>query len=371
MDEYQKLLIEAEELDDGPGKVALAERAVRVADTQQHFQRQFESRQYLIDAAFSGGIPDRLFVAISWCLAMLDKQEEPPDWLDRDRLLWQCKLAISWMSAYHEVAVSQYDTLVEDSIARYEQHGASPRSVYQVAMIGQFFMGRRDVGERYHDLANQSAYDMFADTRAWEAYFEAEYLFATGQDAAGLKLLEPWLRNPRAAADAYPYFARKALLLLLRERRAGEALHHQRLACQQMGMNPRFLAHAAYHIMFLTLRRDFAGAIRMLGRHLPLAMASSNPASRMYMWCGASLALRLTQRCGASSGLRLVLPDAVRAQLSADDGDDPYTQAVAWFERELAVVVEKFNQRNGNQHVTGLIEKIRAYEELMLDRPLT
>ena len=78
-DEIVELMFAADEVEAGPLRVELFERAVRIADTHNDLDLAFQMRMDLIEAATFGGMPEVSLVAFAWCLA---KSDENPDRFD-------------------------------------------------------------------------------------------------------------------------------------------------------------------------------------------------------------------------------------------------------------------------------------------------
>src|ERR671935_3056317 len=90
--DVRRLLAEAAGLPPGPVQVELLAEAARVADSHNDTATGFRVRKRLMDAALSGGQPDRMAVAFTWCVAQSDRDPEavPPT-----EILWQYRWVIS------------------------------------------------------------------------------------------------------------------------------------------------------------------------------------------------------------------------------------------------------------------------------------
>src|SRR2546423_171783 len=91
------ILGEAEELDEGPGQIALTEEAVRLADTHGDDIWGYNARMQLTKAATFGGRPDVALVSFTWCLARYDRE---PDLFDTHQLFWHYKWVVQHVDKF-------------------------------------------------------------------------------------------------------------------------------------------------------------------------------------------------------------------------------------------------------------------------------
>src|SRR5262245_23488817 len=105
------ILAEAAGLDDGPGKVALLEEAVRLADHAHDVDAGFEARLRLMEAALVCGSADVLLIAYSWCLAQAERE---PDHFGLYQVLWRYRWAIVFLPVFPEISRVQIVNAVAD-----------------------------------------------------------------------------------------------------------------------------------------------------------------------------------------------------------------------------------------------------------------
>src|SRR5207244_7818692 len=105
--------------------------AVELADYCGEIDWRFYTRYELIRAGFAGGEPDKMLVALTWCLA---KCEELGGCFDQSYLLWGCKFALSYITSFPHISREQIEALYVDVSNRYRKFGASLRTPHVYAM---------------------------------------------------------------------------------------------------------------------------------------------------------------------------------------------------------------------------------------------
>jgi tetratricopeptide (TPR) repeat protein len=353
-DEIYELMERAEDLSDETAKVALLDEAVRLADADQDLDLQFGTRMMLISSCFMGGHPEKMLVAISWCLGSFDRSGDSLSNVDYEVVLWQCKHAISYAPRFLQISYDQFNELLTDVLDRYEKSGISPRSVYMIACSSEMFMGHFDKATEYRHLLRQSPIDHFYEGKAWELCIDVEYLSETGQQDEALSRLEPMLENPALAEEVYPWFAHFAMMQLTQKGRVDEALQCQRRAYRMTANNPKFIDNLGQQIIFLAHIKKFPQAIKIFERHLPLAMQTLTYGARFFFYLASWFMLKRLAAAGRSE-----LPLHLPAELQPLGIDDVYqTEAlIDWFHEGFHDLELKFNQRNGNDYFSKIVKR--------------
>ena len=104
---YEILVDQAEELDEGPEKIALVEEAVREADLQRDPYLSFMVRMDLVRAAAFGDAREKAVVAFSWCLAQFDAEPQRYGGEQYFHLLWRYKWILGGMAYFPQMSKQQ------------------------------------------------------------------------------------------------------------------------------------------------------------------------------------------------------------------------------------------------------------------------
>lgn len=116
--EVNQLLDEATELSMGPARVAMIERAVRIADGIPDDELAFGARMELVTTATFAGMPQRSLVAFAWLLGKCDAE---PDRFDVEDLLFPYRWIVEDVPYLIDVSAERVDALIDDMEARYRR----------------------------------------------------------------------------------------------------------------------------------------------------------------------------------------------------------------------------------------------------------
>jgi hypothetical protein len=122
--------------------------------------------------------------------------------------------------------------------------------------------------------------------------------------------------------------------------------HHVR-GYRFVARNPRYLARVGDHIAFLALTNNTARALALLARHLPVALATIDQASRFKFYLNSRLLMDVLRDQGKAT-VKLRLTD--RFPLYRTRGDYGVAEMIAWFDARLDDTAARFDARNGNDY---------------------
>ncbi len=361
--QFHQLIQESRKLPPGALPVSMLEEAVRMADAHLDTMDQFYGRSCLINACFAGGKPLPLFVALAWNLAVLDKKSFQLTPYQLDELLWHCKHAISYSPSFTTVSYDRFQQMLGDVLKRYSEAGFSPRPVYQLAAAGESFMGHQEIALELHETGKTFAKDSLSETPPWELYLDIHMLFAEDREDEAISRIEPMLADPRRAEDVDPWFVYLMLFRLLDLDREQEAIGHHQRVIAKIQHNPKFVSQVGNHASFLASIGRESRALVLIEKHFDMALAASDQYTRLIFslhgWFlmqrlanqgETDIAFRIPQ-CAADAEMTLPLPESDRGRVA--------TQEMAnWFEQDHQRLVEAFNQRNGNSHISTYFEEM-------------
>lgn len=355
LDDIEKLLISADSLKDGPAKIAVLEEAVLAADAYGDIDWQFHTRHTLVEACFTGGDPERLLVALSWSLAKCDKLG---GCYDEDRLLWGCKFALSYITAFPQISLAQIAELREYAIERFRKYGASLRVVYLHCMGIEIVNGNTEQAENYHRLWRTFPRDGFSEPPDWEQFFEAWYHFFHEDKDRALELGIPMLEGKNCTPMVLLWVAHLLLPELVKRGDRDRAISAHLRTIRQTTENPKYLAQVASHLTFLTLTGNFARAASVLSRQLADALHLRVPSAQFSFYLSAWMSAKYMET-NSSNEVKLILPEEF--PLQQPDGCYRWSELSDWFEAQTHDLEAQFNARNENTYFSKLITKQMDY----------
>lgn len=342
--DIEVLIERADELPDGPTPVALVEEAVRIADVVGDVHWQFYARLCLVHHAFGSGDADKLLVALTWCLSAYDRNRDLPG---IDRMLWQCKHALSYITAFPDISRAQIVQIRADIVQRYQQYGASLRPIWQFSCSNALAMGDFEDARACHERANRAHRDVLCESIAWERYFDIEFLLENDHIDEGLARAEPVLTERIPADGTYHWLALDTIPHLIRRGQLERAMLYRRRAFPTVKNNAKFTGHVGTHFATLAISGDHARAVAVFEEHLPWAISSRLLDQKLSYYRDAWLLMRLLRESGRAQ-VSLNAPEDFPGLVETGDT----AELAAWFEAQTRALAARFDARNGNDRVT-------------------
>ncbi len=362
-DQIDEIIDKASDLEEGPGQVALAEEAVRLADTHQDDEAGFHARKFLTRAATFGGRPDVALVSFSWCLA---KSDEDPVQFPGDELLWQHKWVVGNITPFPHISRQQIEELLEDMERRFAKNGSTLHAVHGI---------RRDIAVDLFDkemavAANkkfESVWrDHLSDCPACVNDATIGYHIFMGDDAEAVATARPALEGKMTCGEVPHRTYAYVLLPLVRMGKYERAAKYYRAGYKMVKANDKFIKHKAYHLAFLALSGNLDRALTLFERHLGEAVRTPSISWRFEFYLASRLFI--DRLAGGKAIPMLRMPEELRK-----DGDAvrPATAVAAWLDGELAQLAAQFDARNGNDAYTRWIGEFRDLAKYAKNVPLS
>ena len=364
-DQIDDLLDRARSLRHGLAQVALTEEAVHLADRHNDAAAGFAARLDYVSATLFAGQPDRMLVAFAWLLARFDQN---PDEFDAQRLLWQYKWVVNSLPDFPQVTRAQIDEMFVDMERRYRAAGASMQTI---------FFKKRGVAYKLGDpaaaaAANRAMAGLFrddlSDCLACEADAAVEYHFVQREYEQGVAAAGPILGGRYFCSEVPQVTYAQLLMPLLRLDRGDEAAQLHLAGYKLISRNPvEFIPQLAEHIEFLAVTDNLPRAVRLLEKHLILALESPCPAWRFRFFLAAKLLTERFAEAGRET-VKLRMPDAFPAR--TETRQYRTGELADWFTADLTEWADRFDARNGNDHFRRRVAGVANLKALARPVPL-
>jgi hypothetical protein len=341
-DPIDELSNQAEEMPDGPAKTAILEEAVRMADTHGDLPRAFEIRQELITSATFGGQPDVAIVHFSWCLAQFD---EDPERFDEHDLLWKYKWIVAVLPNFPQISRKEIERILDDIEERYRCYGSTMHSIYNKRRSVAMDMGDVKAAKKAHAKMRKTRRDSLSDCKACIADEMVVYLRFLNQNTRavneGIKLIKSNLCCSEVPDTTYSLL----LVPLLKLHRAKEAMKYHQIGYRLNARDPDRLAAVNRHIEFLALTDNFADAVKLVQKHLPMALSTVDQHNRFEFYRVAWLVFERLRESGKDS-IKLRMP--ANFSLALEGGKYQTDQIAKGFHDLAHEIALRFDVRNGN-----------------------
>ncbi|KAA8783424.1 tetratricopeptide (TPR) repeat protein [Paenibacillus sp. 4624] len=345
--EFEDLMEEAYQLPNGSAKLGFLEEAARVADLNGMVEEAYEARSEIVDVATFCGYPMKALIAFSWQLGKFDQQ---PELYDEETLLWSYKWILGKMPDFPEISREKIMELLEDFGARFKSYGYSERSYWYYRFRIFMDFGELEEAGRSYDKFRALDRDFMSDCEACEQDEIMRYFMLKGDDEKVLEVAKPILKGRMSCAEIPHLTLSEVLMPLYRLGRKDEADKHQVKGYRLIKGENDFVQSFSEQMEYLTLTNPAKG-IDILEETLVLAADHEDMYAKMMYYAKAAPLLRRWSEEKESEGYRLRLPASFPYE--GDPGD--LLKLADYFEEYAQVTATKFDQRNGNTHVSSLI----------------
>ncbi|MEK4074571.1 hypothetical protein MHI01_11750 [Paenibacillus sp. FSL M7-0656] len=344
--DFEELMDEAYGLPNGPAKLGMLEEAARVADVNGMEEEAYEARSEIVETATFCGYPMKALIAFSWQLGKFDQQ---PEEYDEETLMWSYKWILGKMPDFPEISREKILELLEDFGRRFKSYGYSERSYWYYRFRIFMDFGELEEAGRSYDRFRTMDRDFMSDCEACEQDEIMRYFLLKGDDEKVLEAAQPILKGRMSCAEIPHLTLSEILMPLYRLGRTAEADKHQIKGYRLIKGQNDFVQSFAEQMDYLT-RTNPAKGIDVLEETLVFAADHEDLYAKMLFYARAASLLR--RWVEESPEYRLRLPASFPYE--GDPGD--LLKLADYFAEHAQTAAAKFDQRNGNHHVSSLIE---------------
>lgn len=366
---------EARDLKDSPIKVAILEKAVRMADSLRDLDEGYRLREELVAAATLSDQRGRAQVAFAWCLAQSDKD---PERFPEHALLWEYNYWIlNTITDFPNIPLGKIRALQDDLENRLRRGGYGLKSYYDLRINNAKDMGCLAERDKFNKLWRQAKDDKISDCRAckqdrWLNLYLDEKNYPKVIDAA-----RPILSG-KVACDRVPHDTYVSLIEAYwcqgKKGKAEEMFcRGYRLVAGDRNCPIIISGLLNYLVRICDIRRG----LNLIERHLPWVASLNNLDARARVFSRfANFFERLAIDRPQSRKVRI--PRGM--PIHSDEGRYSPAALAAWFRKESERIAALFDVRNGNNYFSWYLANSRAdvlgleypdYEEPQPPQPVT
>jgi hypothetical protein len=351
-----ELITQSRQAPQGPTAIALAEEAVRLADTTRDVALGMMAREQLIEAATFGGQSQKAIVAFTWCMAQCDRQ---PEEFDETNFFWSFKWIADNLAEYPTIPREQIFRLIDDMAARYERHGYSLKPVHKTRIDTCVDMGELEGARHWLLKWQQTPEDWNNDCEACEVNSLGRFQLLLGDFDAAMSTFHPLLNTRRLRCSNVPHATYATVLGPLMARGRGEeADGYHAVGYPMVRSSPSFLPEAGLHMEFAAARGNTARGLKMFERHVGWLLHSGSPLEHLLFYLSARRLIGAAREKARGESRKLRLPKGL--PLYRDDGEYAWVDLLAWIDGELNKLATAFDARNGNDHYTRRVAETRG-----------
>lgn len=357
-DQVYDLISRADDLPEGPAKVAIFEEAVALADLHNDTALGYDTRMEMLWPAYHASRQDLLLVQFAWCLAKLDAD---PDLDDHDAL-WAYRWVLDSMAGFPDIPRSQIEAAIADMAERYRKRGASLRPCYHLHRRVYLDLGDRVAAQAAHKKIAATKRDWLSDDLETEKAFAIFYAVLQEEYAKAVRLGEKFLSDTTISAHFRGLIMSELLMPLVREGHWERAAEYQKLSLPLLKRERQGAGNFAEHAEYLAVVGDFAPAVKVYESHLETAAVEPNRIMRFdYYRAGKFLCGQLL--AGGKSKVKFRVPDSL-AIPGAEAGRVPCEAFATWLDGQSADLAHRLDTRNGTPFYAGELAKLGESVEL-------
>ena len=353
--EVQTLLDKAEAFKEGPAKVACLEEAARIADSHQDVPLGYRARKKLLPACLDAGQPDLMLVVYSWCLAQCDRD---PTQFSADDILWEYRWVISEMPTFPQITRAQIDGALDDISNRYRAAGSTLRAIHllriNVCISIKDKPGAADALGRW----KRTERDRFSDDAETERAFLADYHFFQEDYEAGIRQCDGVLKGRIKSEHFFGSDCADLLYPLWVTGRSDLAEQCHKKGYRYVAWNARYVDCCGDHVEYLALTGQFPRCVRLIEKHLPVALLARKPNDRMAFLRSAYVFAAKALSTGQTRA-KLKLPDGVPISESAEH-EYELREVADWLRADVAAWSAAYDARNGNGYFAARLARCDA-----------
>ncbi|MFE7226592.1 hypothetical protein ACFU7D_17485 [Nocardioides sp. NPDC057577] len=356
MTDLHDLFHQAQNLPYGAARTAALEAVVQRADSEaSESTLPFEARIQLTYAYRRSGETLKSFVPFAWCTSAFDG--DPARYADQNHsFLWAMKWQPAALTLFPEVPMDQAMAVLADMERRFRAGGHSMFAVHQLRLAILQHLGEREEAAEEHRLWGLTQRDDLSDCAACVPSAEVDYLTWVGRHEDAIRIGDPVLRGQASCSEQPQGLMTDLLPAYVATGRLDEAASAHRRAYQALRNDRGSLGSIGRHIEFLARTGNAGHALAIIERHVGWLDAADTPSAEMHFAAHASHALG-----------RLPEGTAVR-----DHGViRPAAELAAELSERARALAARFDARNGNSHVSELIDDSLGAEAWLEELPLS
>lgn len=357
-EQIEQLVEQADDLPEGPAKVAIYEEAVALADAHNQIELGYDTRMQMLWPAYHASRQDLLLVHFAWCLAQLDA--DPEGGLDEHEALWAYRWVLDTMPGFPDIPRAQIEAAVQDMERRYEAHAFSLRPCYLLQRRVYRGLGDRAAAMASHKKIAKTRRDWLSDDLETEQAFAVFYSIFRERYADAVRSGQKLLAG--SISQHFRGLVMTDLVMpLVRLNRWDEAAAYHAASLPILKAERQSAGNFALHIEYMTVTGALPKAIKLFEQHWAPAVLEPNRITRFdYFRSGKFLCETLIAK-GSKAKIRLPdvlnIPGAVDGRISAAELDP-------WLGEQLRELVAIFDARNRTTFFAEELARVAAFHKL-------
>lgn len=360
----EELLAQIDRTPCGPEERTLIDEVIALATESGDGFLEYQARIRLTSSAFMTGDTDAMLSSFTWCLAQhdADPQKYPLKLAEGYDLLWQFKWLASTLSNSPIFSLSEIAAVLDDMQQRYLRAGVGKSAVLQARFQEAWDNGRLEEAAALREELLRTPRDEYSHCDACTRSSEASYLNFIGEHSQALQKFEEIFEENLSCGTEPEYSLAAVLLPYLRSAQFDKAKSSHFTGYRLAKMSTDNIYIISKHLIFCAITGNEARGLSLLERHISwLAHDTLDASSHFSTLSSFALLLDAVTKAGHGDAI-------VRGAESPDLVVFFQEHEGSWRASELAEacwaaaerLARAFNERNGNEYYTALVQRTRA-----------
>ncbi|MBX9654897.1 hypothetical protein K2Y11_14895 [bacterium] len=358
MDEVESLRMDAARLGYSLEGIGLLERAVRITDEAEDLDRGFEMRLDLMDHANFAGFPEKMVVAILWCIAQYEKN--PSRFRSHNyELCWRMKWVLRSFSNFPNISLSKFHEIYLRFVDFWERIGYD---MFPLAGIYRLFAsdcGKEELAREYHEIYTSGERATLSDCAACVIDNDVTYLIDRQRFEEAIEMAAPVI-NRNLSCHEVPHRTFGTLLMpLIKTGRTEEAEKLHRTGSRLLRKENPLFQHVGYHLVYASRdQANFRRGLRLIEVHLPGVIDSQAHSEVFFFSLGAK---KLFEACSNARKKTISLKLPLSHPNYKNDGKYEVDSLIDYFSGRVDHLAKLFDARNGNDHYSRVLIEASDY----------
>ncbi|KJC64947.1 hypothetical protein [Agreia bicolorata] len=368
-----ELFTQIDALPFGAAERSLIDQAIALADEAGEDTLAYEARLRLTASAKMTGDTDAMLASFGWCLGKHDSDPARfPLKVGELDLLWQFKWMAGTLGASPLFPRAEIEAVLDEMETRYRRAGVGMSGVLQ-ARFDDAVDNLSDVeAENARAALRREPRDDYSHCDACVRSEDAAYLASVGRDAEAIERFDEIVEQNLSCGEEPETALSRGLLSWLRagELETAKAAHLRSYRLARS--NSDNIGIIANHLVFCAVTGNAARGLTLLERHIGwLAHDSLNARAHFAALRAFGVLLDAVVRSGhGDAAVRGAGAAALEPFFGPHEGEWSAAELAEASWRAAESLARAFDERNGNDRHSSLVEQSRALADEHFDLPM-
>lgn len=360
---YEKLLEDAKALPYSEARVAIIEKAMQLVDLHQDERLQFKIRlTYIREVQEAGGFAEKYVVIFPWLLAYVDKTQS---YWDKYEVLWYYKWVIGCMPNFPNISKTQIENALLDLRNRYREVSHSDFVYHSYARDTYIDLGCVEEAKAHQrEIEQISGFEILSDCKACVLNHQVGYLVAIGEIQEAITTAAPLLNGELSCRSVPQSTFTRLIPHFLLLKRHEEATDMANKLQEKIDKNDRDDYGKVYTLLgYMAVMKEYEKGISLFQDYFEHAWRVKSKWGKFHFYVYAAFLFREVLKHTNQTHIEFVLSS--KFPFYSPDNQYEISFFLRWLEKEIKEMEAAFNNRNGNERFSKIIQFANSLENFV------